>query len=201
MHRWIRRPGKQEQTNREYNRTCHGRTQSGFWLDYASPCLDLRTETHVAFIVHAGRQRGKTDANGDADKRKSSSALAPTSRNLEDDGKPGKEHVQCAIDDRDVQRCQQDNRFAEQKDPGACERDGELLRECLGRLSCIEPGHIDASCHLGEGLGSTSQNEGCVCFVGGQHRGNADHPAQYGDQTEIPAPALGLAKETTGNGP
>ncbi len=45
------------------------------------------------------------------------------------------------------------------------------------------------------------QYEGCVRFRDGQCRGNASDTTHYGGQTKQPAPALGLVKEATCNGP
>lgn len=181
MHRRVRRPRKEEQTDGESDGAHHRGTESRFGLHLFPRRLGRGTQTHVTFIVDACERRSETDANRDGDEGEPREAFVPAARVLEDDGDGGEEHVEGPVDDGHVERGQQDDRFEEEEDPGAREGDLEFLREGLGWGADVVGGDVGVSGHFGEGGCARAQDDGAVCFGGDERGGYPDDAGEDGD--------------------
>ena len=105
---------------------------------------------HVLLVVnknHIGN-RGQ-DSNSHCDERKAADALVPVTTHAVDDGESAKQHVEDSVDNGVVEGQEQDDRFAEQKDPGALETSSKRFSE--RDLACVnvDTGSVNLSGKLG----------------------------------------------------
>lgn len=111
-------PREPEQPEGEADGADFGRRESslGWRADFSFGDSGVR-DAVVALVVGDGVDDGGEHADCDAEEGQAADALAPASFLLEHDGESGEHHVQGAVDDGHVDAEEQNDGFAEEKNP------------------------------------------------------------------------------------
>lgn len=189
-------PGEPEQSDGQQNGTDQGRGQTSLGRRHSASLL---RRPLVAPIVKDAAHRRDGHAHGNTDEGQTADTGLPAPALLEDDGERGEAEIQRAVDDGHVDGGEQDDRLAEQQDPGARHGHLHLAADALLGLALVQLGDVDLARLLGEGDCALSQQHGCVRLGVNERVDDPEDAGEDGRQALDPSPTLGLAKEAASN--
>ena len=190
-------PCEPEEADGEENGSDDGEGQTGLGRRHAAV---LVSNAAVALVVEHGVANREHHADGDTDEGEAADARAPATDLLEDNRESGEHEVESAVDDGHVQRGEKDDGLGEEQDPGAEERDLDLLCETLVASLQVEAGDVELAGLPAEVLGTATEDDGSVGLGNSEGAGDPEDTGKDGHNTFNPAPALSLSQKATDNG-